>query len=685
MKPSGDAERPAAANRARWMVLKSAGSLGERLRNMSNRDLCIVLALVLALIFTNNVFHFSQYRINKVFDQTSEGLVVGRIARSASEGINSRGGAIGFNFDLNSPRDTWEAYSQQLHYFEHPELIKGDETGWGPYISHVALQGYFFSAIDKIDPLPRHYRIGLYHFLSALICAAAYMWVAFIVRERFGLAAFAGFVACAAFEPMFTALAPNLYWAAGLWFVPMALAMRIVEAGTGRRRALAIVLTGGGVFAKALCGYEFISAVIVAAMVGCLMNNREGASAVFRNLIDMAWVWVAGIAGFFLAILLHGYKFTFATILARAVDRTTAGASQLDEGLLLGQFASVSSVLRTYLRSNDYTQIRNFGLLFAVLGVVAVIAFLDNRFAWFMNDDRRKLRTLAFAYFVSFAGPLSWLIIAKAHSFVHTPIDFIVWYIPTVPVGAAMALRAVEEVIDNKWKWRILFPRSLLTILIPASLAMLLIVIAVLDRKVDDKGSWVLEAHAHGTAVFTDPDIGVDLRMGDNWFTVEYACDRTTPTDIFVLRAFNGEAMTNYDFRLVDRLVSTPLNRKCYYAQSRSRWPFTRLEFGLNSDRRSVWHREKTFTVRDTFSPEPATDATWDHGVLRLTRRTLLLKKADCLDLWIQVGDALEFAVSGRRTVSKIEYVDPDARVSFDSAPIASEDVAAPIKVFREP
>ena len=67
----------------------STGSFAERLRNLPNRDVSIAVALLLALIFANNVFHFSQYRINKVFDQTSEGLVVGRLARSAADGVFS--------------------------------------------------------------------------------------------------------------------------------------------------------------------------------------------------------------------------------------------------------------------------------------------------------------------------------------------------------------------------------------------------------------------------------------------------------------------------------------------------------------------------------------------------------------------------------------------------------------------
>ena len=286
----------------------STGSFAERLRNLPNRDVSIAVALLLALIFANNVFHFSQYRINKVFDQTSEGLVVGRLARSAADGVLSERAELGTNYREKDPVELRGSYSDQIKYFEHPELIKADDAQWAVYPSQFGLQGIFFALVDSVDPLPRRFRIGFYHFLSALICAAAFMWVAYKIRERFGLAAATGFVVPVVFEPMFTALAPNLYWAVGLWFVPMAIAMDIAGAESRKRRWWLIVASGAAVFAKSLCGYEFVTTVIVAAMIGCLLNTRDDKGYPFQNIIDMVWVALAGVTGFVLAILVHGAK-----------------------------------------------------------------------------------------------------------------------------------------------------------------------------------------------------------------------------------------------------------------------------------------------------------------------------------------------------------------------------------------
>jgi hypothetical protein len=660
----------------------STGYFGERLRNLPNRDVSIVVALVLALIFTNNVFHFSQYRINRVFDQTSEGMVVGRLGRSAADGIFSQRAELGMNFLEKDPPEVRGNYPDQIKYFEHPELIKTDGAGWAVYPSQFGLQGIVLALIDSIDPLPRRYRIGFYHFLSALMCAAAFMWVAYKIRDRFGFAAATGFVVPVMFEPMFTALAPNLYWAVGLWFVPMAIAMDIAGAESRRRKWWLIAATGAAVFAKSLCGYEFITTVIVAAMIGCLLNTRNDP---FPNIIDMVWVAASGIIGFALAILVHGAKLGFAIILDRAIDRTTAVGTTLQDGLIMGQFASVASVIRLYLGANDYTQIRSFGLVFGLLAAIAVTAFLDRQFSWFLGEDHTRLRALAFAFVASFAAPMSWFILAKAHSFAHPPIDFILWYVPTLPVGGAMAGLAFSQAVAARKEWSASFARSFLTLAIPAMIVVTVALVFALDGRIDSKGTWVLQAHAHGTRLFADADIGVDLHMTDTWFTVEYACDRTSPSDVFLLRTTNAGAETNYDFRLVERSVTATANGKCYYAQAKSRSPFTRLEVGFQSGRRIEWHREIGFTVRDAFTTDALTDANWDHGLLRSTGKELLLKTDDFLPLSLHVGDVLEFAASGPRKLASVDFSGPYVRLQLEGAPLTAEDAKAPVGIVRQP
>jgi hypothetical protein len=650
----------------------------------SSRTLSLVLALILALIFWSNVFRFSPNAIDGVFDTTSEGLVIGRLGRAAADGIFFKDAGLGTNFDSQQVLGPREIYKAQVEYFQHPEMLKQDHIIWGRYGSQFGLQGVVYSFVDALNPLPRRYGVGIYHFLSALLCAAGVMWVAFLINRRFGVAAFIGFVAPVAVEPMFTALGPNLYWAAGLWFVPMAIAMYLVEAKSRRDRLLVVAAIGAATFAKALCGYEFITTVVCAAMTGCLLNN-EVQSRPVRIMTDMIWTCVAGLAGFALAFLLHGYEFGFAGIVGSAMARTGAGGLSLEDGLLLGHFASVLSVIRTYLGANSYTLIPNFALVLGPLAILAVVTFLDRRFNWFFGTDREKLQALAFAFLASFAAPLSWFILAKAHSFVHTPIDFILWYVPTVPLGGALALSATAAFGKALPLWRVSFSRSLLTLLIPLSVVSVIVLVRFLDRGIDEQGRWVLNVHSRSTPIFADNEIGVDFRMNDHWFTVEYPCDRTSPSDIFFIHAYRGETVSYYDFVMSLRGVSSPGDEKCYYAQPRKDDPVTRIVFGVQSKKRTVWLSEKTFVVKDSFFPDRLTDGNWKDGLLRATGTTLLLRKQEFVQLSLKTGNFLEFPVSGRRKVTDIDFAEPYVRVTFEGNAVTAEDAAGPIRIVREP
>jgi hypothetical protein len=44
-------------------------------------------------------------------------------------------------------------------------------------------------------------------------------------------------------------------------------------------------------------------------------------------------------------------------------------------------------------------------------------------------------------------------VLAKGHSFVHPPINFILWYVPTIPLGGAIAGVALALSIENCRLW----------------------------------------------------------------------------------------------------------------------------------------------------------------------------------------------------------------------------------------
>ena len=645
----------------------------------------IIVAALLTTVFCGNVFRFYPRFIDQVYDDTSEAVVVGRMTRSAADGLTSENAYLGNNRDQKHPVVIpSELYPVQKKYFENPLLVKSLGLAWDPYRSHFGLQGIFFSALDLIDPLPRTWRIGFYHFLASLMSVGALVWIADILRRRFGWAAFWGFLIPLAIEPMLTAMAPNLYWVVGSWFAPMAIAMLLADEEDPRRRWYLIAAAFAFFLLKFLCGYEFTSTVILAAAVGCLLGVKESPERPSRILKNVAWIVTAGIAGFAVAILAHAAKEgSFAVIVQKAALRVTGDSPILADELIVGKFASVKSVIWRYFEGNDITLVKNFGIPLGLFVVVAILALMDRKVIWYLGNDRRKLHILALAFLASLAAPLSWFAIAKGHSFVHPHIDMILWYVPAIPLAGALCGVSLSLIVENRSAWAADAARSAITLAIPGVIVLAIGAIYVSDRLTQAERAWVVAIHSKGIPLFESGDLGIQFRMTDQWFTVQYDCDVAAPVESFLIRAYQGDAATDYSFRLADRLVYTR-NYKCFYAQPKADRPFKRIAFGAISKGSPVWQRETLISIPDSMTLEQWTNPEWDHGILRSTGTELLLRDDSFLPLFLRKGDRLQFASSGQRTITGISTVGEFKWLAVD-APVKPADVGdAPIKIIRQ-
>lgn len=654
------------------------------LRITQSLILMIAVAL-LTTIFWGNVFRFYPRFIDQSYDDTSEVLVIGRMTRSAADGLTSENTSLGNNRDPKRPVLVGsELFQEQKKYFENPLLVHSLGLTWDPYRSHFGLQGIFFSAVDLINPLPRTWRIGFYHFLAALMSAGALVWIADILRRRFGWPAFWGFLIPLAIEPMLTAMAPNLYWVVGSWFVPMAIAMLLADEEDSRRRRYLIAAAFVFFLVKFLCGYEFTSTVILAAAVGCLLGVKESPERPSRILKNVAWIVTAGIAGFAVAVLAHAAKEgSFAVIARKAALRLTGDSPILADELIVGKFTSVKSVLWRYLEGNDITLIKNFGIPLGLFVLVAILALMDKKIIWYLGNDRRKLHILALAFLASLAAPLSWFALAKGHSFVHPHIDMILWYVPSIPLAGALCGMSLSQVVENRSAWRADLARSAITIAIPSLIVLAIGAIYVSDRLTQAERAWVVSMHSKGIPLFEGDDLGIQFRMTDQWFTIQYDCDVAALIDGFLINAYEGDASTDYSFKLADRLVYTR-NYKCFYAQPKADRPFTRIAFGAMSKGTPVWQRETPIAIPDSMTLDQRTDAEWDHGILRSTGAELLLPEDNFLRLFLRKGDRLQFGSSGQRTITGISTVGPFKWLAVD-APVKLADVGdVPIKIIRQ-
>jgi hypothetical protein len=632
-------------------------------------QVAVVVWIALSVVFWGNLFRFHPSMIDRVYDDTSESSVVGRLARAAADGF-FRNTDLGVNVDAEHPSTDLYNYDRQVRVFEHPELIHSEHLDWAPYPSHFALQGFVFTAIDFIDPLPRSLRISFYHLLACLFTAGLLVWMAAILRSKFGWAAFAGFLFPVAIEPMFSGLAPNLCWFAGSWLLPLPFGMLLADEDDARRRYLWLGLAFLAFLARFLSGYEFTSTIILATAVGCLLTVKERPDQfrhVFRNASSVIAV---GVAAFIVAAMLHAAKQGGFTVFAqKAANRMIGDAGSLQDQLILGKFEPIGAVIWLYLGGNYITLIKNFSYVLAFIAMNAVLMLLDERFNWFYGAGRRRLQVLALAVLASFAAPLSWFVLGKGHSFDHLPFDLIMWYVPTIPLGFAMLAVAVVDYGQYLALKRGDALQSLLVVSIPVLLVAAAVVIRLVDKKIETAGTWVITEHANAAPIFENTSQGIEFRMSNEWFTLLYPCSARPPDRLFEIDAEQDGKSVNYGFEL-DRNLVLSSKGTCIAAQAKSDRPITRIHFGEVSRGARVWQRDAIVSLPDKFTPEPLINTDWDRGVKRGSAAVLLINNSDFGRLLIKRGDEVLISPTDRRSITAISSAGDSKVVALDGPPI---------------
>jgi hypothetical protein len=214
----------------------------------------------------------------------------------------------------------------------------------------------------------------------------------------------------------------------------------------------------GLLFIKCLfTGFEFISSALAMPF-----------SALFYFALRDRWAWadfarrfaaaaLGAITGSLAALgvlvlqissVLGSFSQAFEYILFTFGKRTYGDAAQYGSLEAESLRANVFSVLNTYLqgRALNFNGIFHLSLpwleipywqIFILFAFFTLVYFVRDRFAGGF-PQRRKAVTIVMVTWLSALAPLSWFVVFKAHSYVHTQLNFIIWQMPFTLLGFAM-------------------------------------------------------------------------------------------------------------------------------------------------------------------------------------------------------------------------------------------------------
>lgn len=414
-----------------------------------------VLLLVIGIFVCLTLAFYFDFHIagNEEFDDfilknNSEPKVYGRLAYSMNEGMFSSGALLGFCYrgelpNLNLDTSPFNNMGQMTDFYENQTC-----PGFYPYKSHPGFQGMFFHFVGKIHRSPELFRM----ITAAILALAVTLWLAWLSIY------FGNMVVVLTFFSLFLLrwfidFGDNIGLFLGAMYMPMVILFWAIE--KGRIRKLGMVAFVTMLISILFSGAEFIFSRIVMTFMPIVFYAIQQKWQ-HRKTIKLGLKISIGI---FLACFV---SMGILLIQISAVDSFKGGIDHLKYSIGKRTYGNVDNYNLVYkpglkeplynvlIEYFDITAISSAGmnLNFKQLTIFFMIISFIGIIIQHKSKDK-NLKALLITTWVSILGPLSWIIISKAHSHSHKFMDPIVWYMPFVLFGMVLTATVLKKIMEN--------------------------------------------------------------------------------------------------------------------------------------------------------------------------------------------------------------------------------------------
>lgn len=360
--------------------------------------------------------------------------------------------------------------------------ISGD---FGQYKSQFGLQVKTFAILSKIGLN----NVSILHSIIALLMSAVIVAMFGCIWRDFSLLPALIFTSVYIFSPWVVVFSRNLYWVSFTWFLPLLTAMWLAPRIYTDKSKMFLML---GILyftylLKLLCGYEYMTTIFFAT---CVPIVYHGVCTKQKMVLIFNQIVLSGMAllfAFFCALYLHSKSISnndesgISQIILTAKKRLTSdsplevvkktcnGNSDCEKLMtdsltsnpikvvgryfIMGDFLPWVSVYQFNESNKENLKIASKNIsvsgiktLYAAIGIygfidvaifiatkaVSAISFIFLIFI-LIKSFKKFPKEIKAVVILSFISPLSWFFAAKGHSYVHTHMNYVLWYLPFIP------------------------------------------------------------------------------------------------------------------------------------------------------------------------------------------------------------------------------------------------------------
>jgi len=393
----------------------------------------ILAACLLTLSFFGNVFDVADVGWFDTWQADSEAFVWGRIIRTREAGLWAESGFLQRAYE----GDTFAA-------FVHGADIEEFQL----YVSQIGLQGMGFGFLDRILPLSGYAAASAFRLLNVLLFVGLILMLArWAVREFHWLAG-VFIVAGCMFSPWLVVAARNLYWAPWTMLLPFIAILYLHWLEQRRAREIRQWIYFGAafltMFIRAGSGLEFFTAILISIELPTIFYGIRDKWDIRRYLRRSVWIGLGGGAAVVAAIGVNlwqriAYSGSFATSVRHLLHNAFYRTGLFDQGIDIAAAkqdsleAPLAQVIHMYLHGGRPLVLNDrMGELLLILAICAVCLFASTKYLPRIAENRRTLAALAVMTGVGVLAPISWIVMARGHSYIHTHINHVLWHFPGV-------------------------------------------------------------------------------------------------------------------------------------------------------------------------------------------------------------------------------------------------------------
>ena len=353
-------------------------------------------------------------------------------------------------------------------------LNRGSFDNFSTYMSQPGGQGIIFSLLDGRIPLSPQIKLWAFYVLTALLTAIALTAIIGWFYDEFGEWVAIFVIGSAVLSQWVTVFGKNLWWSLWAFYLPMLVIMYFLKRyrETLDRQFIRFgILIFIAVSIKCFInGYEYITTTLVMML----------APFVYYVILDkwsrrqcVKWTLAAGLGSgvaIFLSLIMlcfqigavkGGFMDGVEHVIWSFGKRTYGEAEDFPPVYAASLNASTLSVVITYMNGvffdlNNYLSVTNafvsnFLLKIRYYYLIVLFIAMSALLLWRSNAERRRhYIALICATWFSILAPLSWFVIFKAHSYIHTHMSFLLWQMPFTLFGFALFASAVIACRKNK-------------------------------------------------------------------------------------------------------------------------------------------------------------------------------------------------------------------------------------------